>query len=165
MLLYLNFDGVLHPNSVVFGTHPVPVLEVTGHRLFENVDALARITSLFPSLRFVLNTWWTYRIEFDQCLKKLPRSVASRTVGAILPHFTLCASTPNRVAMATNAAMNSMVPVILLDHADARYPKSLLPNAFLLDPYLGLWEPQVIDAFVRFITQASKPNAIRASQT
>ena len=151
MLLYLNFDGVLHPNSVVFRTHSAPILDVAGHRLFENADSLARITSLFPSLRIVLNTWWTYRISFDECLKRLPRSVASRTVGAVLPHFTLCESIPNRVAMATKAAIESNLAVLLLDHSNARYPKLLLPRAFLTDPRLGLWEPQVVDALVRFI--------------
>jgi hypothetical protein len=155
MLLYLNFDGVLHPNSVVFGTGSTPLLEASGHRLFESAGTLTPLTSLFPSLRFVLNTWWTYQLEFEACVKRLPQSIGSRTVGAVLPHNTTCASMPNRVAMATSEAVKSKVPVMLLDHADARYPKFLLHRAFLVDPMRGLADPEVIDALARFIVLAS----------
>jgi HAD domain in Swiss Army Knife RNA repair proteins len=159
MVLFLNFDGVLHPNSVLFTPSHAPVLNACRHRLFENLEAFENIIADFPEVRLILNTWWTYHVRLDQCLERFPESVSSRVVGTILPHVSLCSSVPNRIWMATEAALKAGAPVLLVDHADARYPKDLLPKAFLLTPQNGLGDPQAIGAFRRFMTHAAHQHA------
>jgi hypothetical protein len=156
MELFLNFDGVLHPSSVSHSQNGTPVLDAPGHQLFESTNALATVAADFPNLSLRLNTWWTYSSRLEECLERLPKSLSLRVVGSILPHASLCTAFPNRITMATNAADASEVPVLILDHADARYPKHLLRAAFLVAPDAGLASPLAIRAFHRFLTRAHR---------
>jgi HAD domain in Swiss Army Knife RNA repair proteins len=155
MVLFLNFDGVLHPNAVQFEQKDTPVLDAPGHRLFESSKALAEVAGHFTDLRLILNTWWTYRVGFDACLRRLPKALASRVAGSILPHASLCPTLPHRISLASDAADHSDVPILILDHADARYPKHLLHITFLLEPQVGLAAPQAARAFRQFISRAA----------
>lgn len=156
ILLFVNFDGVLHPNAVHFIRKNTPVLDAPGHRLFESNSVLEKIAADFPGLRLTLNTWWTYTVGLDECLRRLPTALSTRVTGSILPHSSLCSTLPHRVSMASNAAENAKVPVLMLDHADARYPKNLRHRAFLLDPQVGLADPQAVDTFHRFLSCTTK---------
>ncbi|MGF6837747.1 hypothetical protein QF001_001614 [Paraburkholderia youngii] len=154
MVLFLNFDGVLHPNAVQFDQKDTPILDAPGHHLFESSKALAEVAADFTNLRLILNTWWTYTVGLDGCLSFLPKSLSSRVDGSILPHASLCSTLPHRISLATDAADNSEVPVVILDHADARYPKHLLPATLLLEPQVGLADLQAVYALRRFVTRA-----------
>ncbi|WP_442854565.1 HAD domain-containing protein [Burkholderia sp. A9] len=156
MVLFLNFDGVLHPNAVQFTQKNKPVLDAPRHRLFECNQALAEVAADFTNLHLVLNTWWTYTVGLDGCLRLLPKVLSSRVRGSILPHASLCPTLPNRISLATNAADRSEVPVLILDHADARYPKYLRHITFTLEPQVGLADPQAAHAFRRFISRAAE---------
>lgn len=156
MVLFLNFDGVLHPNAVRFKEGGTPVLNAPGHRLFESIAALTEIAADFTDLFLMLNTWWTYTIGLDRCLRHLPAVLSSRVVGSVLPHASSCPTLPHRILLAIDAAANSEVPILMLDHADARYPAHLLHITFLLDPHVGLADPQAVRAFHRFISRAAE---------
>ncbi|MEM5371645.1 HAD domain-containing protein [Paraburkholderia azotifigens] len=165
MVLFLNFDGVLHPNAVRFAPNNTPVLDAPGHYLFESSKALAEVAADFIDLRLILNTWWTYRVGLDACLHLLPKVLASRVSGSILPPASSCSTLPHRISLATDAAINSEEPVLILDHADARYPKHLLRTTFLLDPQVGLADARAVHGLRRFIARAeewtNKPNGDR----
>jgi hypothetical protein len=154
MVLFLNFDGVLHPNAVKFDQSNTPALDAPGHRLFENSTALAQIAADFIDLRLILNTWWTYRIGLDACIHLLPNVLASRVTGSVVPHAKMCAKLPHRISLANEAATNSKDLVLILDHADARYPKHLLPTTFLLEPQVGLADSQAVIALRNFVAHA-----------
>jgi hypothetical protein len=155
-MLLLNFDGVLHPDAVHFTQTNTPVLDVPGHYLFESNTALANVATDFTNLWLVLNTWWTYKVGLDECLRCLPKVLSRRVVGSVLPHVSSCPTLPHRVSLASNTADNSKVPTLILDHADARYPKHLRPTALLLDPQVGLADPQAVQALRRFISRAAE---------
>jgi hypothetical protein len=154
MVLFLNFDGVLHPNAVQWTGKDGPTLRASGHRLFEGNRALARIAADFSDFQLILNTWWTYWIGFDACLRNLPKELSSRVVGSILPPSGSCAMLPHRINLATEAVDRTEEPALILDHADARYPKRLRQCSFLLEPMLGLSDAQAAHAFRRFIVGA-----------
>src|ERR1700737_4343384 len=99
MVLFLNFDGVLHPNAVQFNQKDMPVLDAPGHRLFESSKALAEVAGDFSDLRLILNTWWTYKVGLDECLRHLPKVLSSRVSGSILPHASLCSTLPHRISL------------------------------------------------------------------
>jgi hypothetical protein len=156
MMLLLNFDGVLHPNAVRFTRTNMPVLDAPGHYLFESNTALANVATEFANLRIVLNTWWTYKVDIDMCLRRLPKVLSLRVVGSVLPHASSCPTLPHRISLASDTADASMIPILILDHADARYPKHLRPITFLLNPQVGLVDPQAVLALRRFISRAAK---------
>jgi hypothetical protein len=146
VVLYLNLDGVLHPNAVRFSSSS-PFLESCGRHLFENVDALVSVSTESPDLRFILNTWWTYHIHFDDCLKQLLASVPKRVIGAVLSHSRLCARLPNRdrwlrkqLELPIPRSYSSTMPM------RARYPRHILVKAFLVDPIVVLGDSRAVDA-------------------
>ncbi|MHB9838294.1 HAD domain-containing protein [Paraburkholderia terrae] len=153
MVLYLNFDGVLHPNRVTFSASGAPQLEIPRHHLFENSNVLARVLFDFPDVRVVLNTWWTYRFSIAECVARLPETVRQRVDGAVLPHSNLCPVLPDRIEFVAHALARETQPALILDHADSRYPRHLLSRALLLDPETGLCDGHTSEALSRLLAR------------
>ncbi|MEX3856484.1 HAD domain-containing protein [Paraburkholderia sp. BR10923] len=155
MVLFLNFDGVLHPNAVQFDKKNHPVLHAPRHRLFESSNVLAEVVADFDDLRLVLNTWWTYKVGFEESLRHLPSSLSSRVDATILQHASFYPATPHRIELATDAAKNSAEPVLILDHADSRYPKCFLRLTLLLEPQIGLADPRAVHVLHRIVSRTT----------
>ena len=75
MILFLDFDGVLHPD-------PCP----DKSRLFENVTRLADALQEFPEVGIVLSTSWRNVRPESELLDPLPASLRARVLG-ITPRF------------------------------------------------------------------------------
>ncbi|TDN62435.1 HAD domain-containing protein [Paraburkholderia sp. BL10I2N1] len=161
MLIFLNFDGVLHPNAVRFEKKINPALDAPRHRLFESNDALAEVVANFTDLRLVLNTWWTYFLGFDESLRRLPKTLASRVSGSTLQHASFYQNLPHRIAIATEAVRNVAEPVLILDHADARYPAHILHVTLLLEPQIGLADSRAVQALHRLVSRATERSQVR----
>ena len=87
MILFLDFDGVLHPNEVYmdrFKGERRIVLKVDGHNLFEHAEWLAEQLALseFRHVRVVLSTSWVWALSFDGAKAYLPQSLQERVKGA-----------------------------------------------------------------------------------
>lgn len=76
MILFLDFDGVLHPD-------PCPDRE----RLFENAQRLSAVVEAFPELGVVLSTSWRVNRPFVDLLLPLPRALRNRVLG-VTPSFS-----------------------------------------------------------------------------
>ena len=74
MILFLDFDGVMHPDRCPART-----------RLFEQAPRLAATLAPFPEVRIVLSTAWRNLVTFDQARGCLGSRLAAR----------VCGSTPN----------------------------------------------------------------------
>ena len=71
MILFLDFDGVLHPD---------PCYDAS--RLFENAPRLAHTLHDFPDVRLVLSTSWRQSRPYDHLLARLPAELRQRVAGA-----------------------------------------------------------------------------------
>ncbi|MDR5750361.1 MULTISPECIES: HAD domain-containing protein [unclassified Caballeronia] len=83
-VLYLDFDGVLHPEDVHMQTGRGPfIASPVGHKLFEHAGLLAEALGPYPELRIVLSTSWVrvYR-SVRRITRKLPPELSARVVGA-----------------------------------------------------------------------------------
>lgn len=82
-LLYADFDGVLHPAEVVFGSQG-PMLADTqvGHSLFEHAAVLATLLDAYPEVRMVLSTSWVVHFGFEHAVSGLPPSLRAKVIGA-----------------------------------------------------------------------------------
>jgi hypothetical protein len=82
-VLYLDFDGVLHPENVWRrpGTGPY-VATPPGHRVFELAPLLAQALEPYPNLRIVLATNWVRVLGFTQAARRLPAGLRARVTGA-----------------------------------------------------------------------------------
>lgn len=81
MIVFLDFDGVLHPD---------PCLD--GVRLFENAPRLAHVLGGFPQVVLVLSTAWRQSGTYEQLLALLPAPLRQRVID-VTPNFSGFAST------------------------------------------------------------------------
>lgn len=73
-LLYLDFDGVLHPSEVFHqgGRGPTLAESFAGHKLFEHAVTLAKLLASYPSVRLVLSTSWVLAYGLEAATSYLP---------------------------------------------------------------------------------------------
>jgi hypothetical protein len=82
-LLYLDYDGVLHPDDV--RTHNgVPYLSapIPGASLFMWVPILEQVLDEHPTVRIVLSTSWVRVKSFSYARKRLSKVLQDKVVGA-----------------------------------------------------------------------------------
>ncbi|MNQ48182.1 hypothetical protein D3C85_620490 [compost metagenome] len=78
--LYLDFDGVLHPDAVDL-TRQGPTLKAEG-TLFMWAPTLANLLDDFPMISLVLSTSWVRHLGYKRALGYLPRELRERVIGA-----------------------------------------------------------------------------------
>lgn len=97
MLLFLDFDGVLHHENVTlkpchpaerrhlkpaesrFLTHDSKLAK--GKSLFEHADRLADMLVPFPHVKIVISSSWREHFRPDKLMSFLPEALASRVIG------------------------------------------------------------------------------------
>lgn len=81
-LLYLDYDGVLHHQNVLWhprkGAYPGP----PGFTLFEHAPLLGELLEPYPDIGIVLSTSWVRTYGCYGASKRLPTSLRHRVVGA-----------------------------------------------------------------------------------
>lgn len=80
MILFLDFDGVLHPGEVYL-RNGAPELDAPGE-LFMWAPILEEILADFPTVRVVLSTSWVVHLGFHRTRKRLPTGLRERVTGA-----------------------------------------------------------------------------------
>lgn len=81
-VIFLDFDGVLHPDCVFRVPGRGLVLRAEGHQLFESAPILEEILSPYPEIQIVLSTSWVRILGFDRTMSRLPACLGKRVVGA-----------------------------------------------------------------------------------
>ncbi|MGF6937145.1 hypothetical protein OKW41_006307 [Paraburkholderia sp. UCT70] len=84
LILYLDFDGVLHPEDVHMRTGRGPyIASPEGHTLFEHAELLERVLLPYPGVRIVLSTSWVRMYKsVARVARKLPPELRERVIGA-----------------------------------------------------------------------------------
>ena len=80
MILYLDFDGVLHPDEVYIVKGKV-VLRAEG-TLFMWADRLAEALADRPAVRVVLSTSWVREVGFRKAKASLPEMIQQLVIGS-----------------------------------------------------------------------------------
>lgn len=80
MLLFLDFDGVLHPDEVYL-TKNGPQLMGAG-QLFMWAPILAEALVPHSEVKIVLSTSWVRNLGFDRARKRLPAGLRDRIIGS-----------------------------------------------------------------------------------
>lgn len=81
MILFLDFDGVLHPDAVFLRLNGEIELRADG-RLLMWAGRLSAALEPYPDARIVLSTSWARHLGFSRARKVLPADLAARVVGA-----------------------------------------------------------------------------------
>jgi hypothetical protein len=101
-ILYLDFDGVLHPADVRV-TKDAPQQprvyergQPTDHPLFEHATLLIRLLEPYPDVRISLATSWVRMLGYEFAMRQLPPALQARVVGTIWQGWMLQAPPPRR---------------------------------------------------------------------
>lgn len=139
MDIYLNFDGVLHPDQVLYEEGCAPSMLAFEHSALEYADLLVATLKTHADTAIVLNTWWTFYIGLDACKELLPATLAARVIGCTVQHSSTYNEAPVRYHEAARyIARRRHRAFVIVDHGNARYPSELNPFLLLLDPSEGL---------------------------
>ena len=80
MILFLDFDGVLHPDAA-FLVKGRPTLKAEGE-LFMWAPLLVDVLTDFPDVQIVLSTSWARELSFSRARCWLPYSLRVRVIGS-----------------------------------------------------------------------------------
>jgi hypothetical protein len=157
MDIYLNFDGVLHPDHLLYEQGCAPTLLTSEHSALEYTGFLADALESHVDAAIVLNTWWTFYIGFDDCLELLPPTLAARVIGSTVQHASSYDQIPVRYREVERyIASRRHQAFLIVDHANARYSRDLNPYLLLLDPSEGLSNPTACRSLKRRIELLEK---------
>lgn len=83
LVLYLDYDGVLHYDGVFWTARRGIYLDAPpGHRLFEHVPLLEQALAPHPEVRIVLSTSWVVWNRYHATAKQLGPALQRRVIGA-----------------------------------------------------------------------------------
>jgi len=80
-VLYLDFDGVSHPEDARMGPRGRYLGSPAGHQLFEHAALLAEMLGDYPDVRMVLSTSWAV-CGYEYARRRLPAELANRCIGS-----------------------------------------------------------------------------------
>jgi len=80
MILFLDFDGVLHPDAA-FLVKGRPTLKAEG-QLFMWAPLLVNVLADFPVVQIVLSTSWARELSFSRACRWLPNELRTRVIGS-----------------------------------------------------------------------------------
>lgn len=82
MILFLDFDGVLHSSEVYLIRRQLVLRGGEGMSLFQHAPLLIEALAERPEIRIVLSTSWVARLGFDRAKSYLPAALQARVIGA-----------------------------------------------------------------------------------
>jgi hypothetical protein len=83
LLLYLDYDGVLHHEDVWWHARIGPYLRAPdAYKLFQHLDLLETLLAPFPEVRIILSTSWVRRYGCSKAAKQLGPRLRHRVLGA-----------------------------------------------------------------------------------
>lgn len=170
LLLYVDFDGVLHHEAVLWhhkrGIY-MSSTEAPGRTLFEWSKFLDAITADFPEFGLVLSSSWCVRPGFGKALKFLPRELRSRFIGGTFhrryhgaDEWTLQAfrTTPRWKQILGDVERRKPRAWLALDDDIEDWPEDLLPNLVKCDGATGLSAIPVREELRQKLRQVSAPS-------
>ena len=144
-VLYLDFDGVLHPDEVYSPkskSSPRIDSRTQGHHLFENASILEAALTDYPKLSLVLSTSWCYHYGLEYAKKQLPASLQARVIGTTFdptyPHFWRMSHWTRYNQIASDVARRNPTKWIALDDDALGWPNAELHRLVLTTSPEGL---------------------------
>lgn len=151
-ILYLDYDGVLHPADVRVALaeprRPQVYVrgEPTSHPLFEHVELLETLLKPFPTLRIILATSWVREFGFDFALRQLTPNLQSRVVGATWREGMQVQLPARYYCIQVDAEERGLERWLALDDDLYCWPEKELHRVVApTDRILGLAEPGIAD--------------------
>lgn len=143
-VLYLDFDGVLHHENVLWHPRKGVYAGAPGFVLFEHAPVLEELLMPYPAVRIVLSTSWVRSYGCYGAAKRLPASLRTRVIGA-----TFHSQMDERLFLSSSRGQQVVADVhrrcpsawLALDDTDQGWIPAVRGNVVIIDERLGISEP------------------------
>lgn len=148
LVLYLDFDGVLHHENVLW--HPKKgayLCAPAGYTLFQHADLLASLLEPHPTVKIVLSTAWVRSYGCANTAKRLPDGLRRRVIGATFhSHMDepLFVDTPRGVQVWRDVVRRNPKDWLALDDDYTDWPTWCLNNYIQTHIHEGISDPLVL---------------------
>ncbi len=146
MIVFLDYDGVLHPDAVYRRLNGRIELRAPG-QLFMWTPILTEALAPYPELRIVLSTSWVRELGFRRALGCLPYDLAERVIGATW-HSAMKTTSDGIIVWDQQSRYDQIsahlsrqtvpVPWLAIDDDAVGWPTGKYENLLQTDPMLGL---------------------------
>lgn len=162
-VLYLDFDGVLHPDSAYRTRNGIELLHHPGHSLFEHVPLLDEILAPYPEVKIVLSTsWLLIKGGYDHAKARLSPTLQERCIGGTFHRREMrkawfeSKSRPEQVLLDVHRRNPSCW--IAVDDSTEKWPDRVTTHVVRADPTHGISERQVLsDLLAKLYCQFGSP--------
>ena len=150
LVLYLDYDGVLHHEDVRW--HPRRGVYLNAppcFTLFQHAPLLEALLEPYPDVRIVLSTSWVRAIGYSRAVKRLPPGLQTRVIGATYHskmHERAFAMLPRGVQVLDDVERRAPKDWLALDDDGSGWAKEHEHRLVLTDERLGLGAPSAADA-------------------
>lgn len=148
LVLYLDFDGVLHHENVLWHPKKGAYLGAPPHyKLFQYADLLVSLLSPYPSVKIVLSTTWARVYGCEKAAKRLPPGLRDRVIGATF-HSRMFKeefmAAPRGMQVWGDVVRRKPRDWIALDDDYLHWPKWCLDNYIQTHEHEGISDPAVL---------------------
>ena len=147
VVLYLDFDGVLHHDEVYWSRKQGIHLRAPGHRLFEWAEILEEILAQYSEVSIVLATSWVRVKSYEFAKKQLSPTLRSKVIGATFHRREMNKFVFEKTARGEQiyADVKRRQPTawLAIDNDDVGWPSHCRSNLIKTDDALGLSDPNV----------------------
>jgi hypothetical protein len=165
LVLYLDFDGVLHHENVLWHPRKGVYMDAPGHELFEHAQLLEEVLMPYPQVRIVLSTSWVRQYGFTGTAKRLPPAVRARAIGATF-HSRLrtagieysFAMLPRGLQVVSDAVKRKPFDWLALDDDYRDWPVGSLDKLVRTDPQQGISAPAVLAELREKLARLGSPS-------
>jgi len=143
-VLYLDFDGVLHHENVLWRSGRGVYAGPPGFTLFEHAALLEQLLAPFPLVRIVLSTSWVRVLGYSRSVERLPVGLQQRVIGATFHSEMdkeLFAQTSRGWQVWQDVCRRHPKCWIALDDTDEGWPAQVRHHVLLTDSSLGIATP------------------------
>lgn len=159
-VIYLDYDGVLHPSEVYVTKKGGIELRAPGHSLFECAPILVRLLEPHPEVRIVLSTSWARVFHFLRAKSYLPKDLVDRVIGSTFHRRLMVAHEFGQLSrgeqILCDARRRGAGDWVALDDDDEGWPPSIADRLIKCDPDQGLLDPQLQDALAARLESMSE---------
>jgi hypothetical protein len=146
-VLYLDYDGVLHHENVLWHPRRGAYLQAPErYRLFQHAELLEQLLAPFPNVVIVLSTNWQRRYGFSKVVKRLPPGLRSRVIGGTY-HSDMPGDgydlLPRWAQIVNDVYRRRPASWLALDDDVVGWPDWTRPHLLPTDPYEGVSQTSV----------------------
>jgi hypothetical protein len=162
IVLYLDFDGVLHHENVRLSYKDGPFIQAPDrYKLFQHADLLTALLAPYPAVQIVLSTSWALRYGVTAATKKLPPELQVRVIGGTFHNRHMAKQefldTHRGQQVAADVFRRQPLDWLALDDDEEGWHPSHHKHFVQTHMYEGLSDPEVLANFTNKLEAMCKP--------